>query len=251
METKTKPNKSLSKHRKRRTTQPNLSTQGDFKNSNTANTNGNNGNNKKNNKNGINGINGTANGLTKRQEAFVQEYLIDLNATQAAIRAGYNKNSAPVVACENLKKPNIQEAIQAEMERRADRTRVTQDKVVKELAKIAFSNMKSFVEWGPGKVKLIDSGRISDDDAACVSEVSMTETSTGSTVRFKLYDKKAALELLGRHLGMFMDTLKHVGGDGGPVLHDHKFDFSDRSIKTAFAALYGSKEKEKEAGEKK
>jgi len=185
--------------------------------------------------------NGTVNGLTSKQEAFVKEYLIDLNATQAAIRAGYKENAAGVVACQNLKKTSIKEAIAKEMELRQERTRVTQDKVVKELAKLAFSNMRSFVTWGPQKVTILDSGMLSEDDAACVMEVSETTTNAGGTVRFKLYNKKDALELLGRHLGMFSDIIKHTGEGGGPI--SHRFDFDDKSIRAAFDKLYGTQEK--------
>ncbi len=185
------------------------------------------------------------NGLTNKQKAFVREYLVDLNGTQAALRAGYKKESAPVVGCENLKKPNIQQAIQEEMSKREERTRVTQDKVVRELAKLAFSNMRSFVDWGPDEVRLKDSEQISNDDAACVQEVSQTETNSGSkTIKFKLHDKKAALELLGRHLGMFSDTVKnvHVGDTGGPI--SHKFDFTNDAIKAAYDKLYGQEKQE-------
>ena len=187
--------------------------------------------------------NGTTNALTARQEAFVREYLSDpnMNATQAAIRAGYKEKAAGVTACQNLKHPKIKEAIAKEMELRQERTRVTQDKVVKELAKLAFSNMKSFVSWGPNKVTILNSEDLTDDDAACVMEVSETTTNTGGTVRFKLYNKKDALELLGRHLGMFSDTIKHTGDGGGPIAH--RFDFDDKSIKIAFDNLYGNASK--------
>lgn len=192
------------------------------------------------NGNGHNGV-PNGNGLTEKQRAFVREYLVDLNSSQAALRAGYAEASAPVIGCENLKKPNIQAAIQEEMKLREERTRVTQDKVVRELAKLAFSNMRSFVEWGPNYVTFIDSEQISDDDTAAVAEVSQTTTKDGGTVRFKLHDKKGALELLGKHLGMFSDTIKHIGEGGGPITH--KFDFTDTAIKSAFDKLYGKEEK--------
>ncbi len=195
--------------------------------------------------NGNNGENGVpnGNGLTNKQKAFVQEYLVDLNGTQAALRAGYNKNSAPVVGCENLKKPNIQQAIQEEMEKRQERTRVTQDKVVQELAKLAFSNMRSFAKWSKDGVVLVDSDQLTDDETACVAEITQTETQYGKTIKVKPYNKKDALELLGRHLGMFSDTIKnvHIGEGGGPI--SHKFDFSDKSIKEAFNKLYGQEGK--------
>jgi phage terminase small subunit len=201
--------------------------------------------NTKNEKNENNGnhTNGN-NGLTLKQEAFVREYLVDLSATRAAIRAGYKEHTAGVTGCQNLKHPKIQEAIAKEMELREERTRVTQDKVVKELAKLAFSNMRSFVRWGPSDVKLLDSNQLTDDDAACVMEVSQTESASGATtVRFKLYNKKDALELLGKHLGMFADTMKHIGENGGPIAH--AFNFDDKSIKDAFDRLYGVQEQGK------
>ena len=209
---------------------------------NNTKTNAQNGNNQNQKNTSNNGV-PNGNSLTNKQKAFVREYLIDLNGTQAALRAGYKKDSAAVVGCENLKKPNIQQAIQEEMSKREERTRVTQDKVVKELAKIAFSNMRSFVEWGPNSVKLKESSQISDDDSACVSEVTQSATQYGNTIKLKLHDKKAALELLGRHLGMFSDVIKnvHIGDGGGPI--NHKFDFSDASIKAAFDKLYGNVEK--------
>ncbi|WP_213431657.1 terminase small subunit, partial [Paenibacillus dendritiformis] len=74
--------------------------------------------------------------LTAKQKAFVQEYLIDLNATQAAIRAGYSAKTARKIGAENLTKPDIQKAIQEAMERREKRTEITQDRVLQELAKI-------------------------------------------------------------------------------------------------------------------
>lgn len=181
--------------------------------------------------------------LTLKQEAFVKEYLIDLNATQAAIRAGYSAISAGVVGSQNLKKPNIEKAIEHEMNQRQERTKVSQDKVVKELAKLAFSNMKSFMKWGPDSIQILHSDQLSDDDAACVSEITQTTSANGGTIRIKLHDKRAALELLGRHLGMFSDTIKNVviGDDSAPLTH--KFEFSDNAIKNAFEKLYG-REKE-------
>ncbi len=186
--------------------------------------------------------------LTAKQQAFVKEYLVDLNATQAAIRAGYSESSAAVVGSQNLRKPNIEKAIEIEMDKRGERTRVTQDRVVKELAKLAFSNMKSFMKWGPENVQLLRSDQLSEEDAACVSEVTQTTTSTGGTIRIKLHDKRAALELLGRHLGMFSDTVRNVitGDDKSPLAH--KFEFSDKAIKNAFDKLYGQDNSQENKG---
>ena len=76
--------------------------------------------------------------LPAKRQRFVEEYLIDLNATQAAIRAGYSAKTAGSIGEEILKKPEIQEAIQAAMKARSERTEITADRVLKELGRIAF-----------------------------------------------------------------------------------------------------------------
>ncbi len=185
--------------------------------------------------------------LTRKQAAFVREYLVDLNATQAAIRAGYSAKTAGGMAFENLKKPEIAAAVQKAIQQRAKRTEVTADRVVRELAKIAFSDMRSFARWKDDNVQLLDSTKLSAEDAACVSEVSHSPGAHGSSVRFRLHDKRAALELLGKHTGVFMDTIRHVGDADSPITH--AFDLSDDSIKKAYQALYnldGEKDEEKE-----
>lgn len=151
--------------------------------------------------------------LTPKQQAFVNEYLIDLNATQAAIRAGYSEKTAYSIGQENLNKPEIQESIQAAMDKRAKRTEVTADRVIRELAKLAFSNVQDFVD---GDGKLLKPGDISRDDAAAIQEI--TESVVGgddeSVVvnrKYKLSDKKASLELLGKHLKLFTDKVEHSG----------------------------------------
>lgn len=156
--------------------------------------------------------------LTSKQELFVQEYLIDLNATQAAIRAGYSKKTAHSIGSENLCKPEIAEAIAHAKAARSERTEVTQDRVIAELAKIGFSDIRKAVAWGqdPGDtesenanpnglnmypVRLVPSEIVDDDTAAAITEVSLTQTG----VKVRMADKRAALETL----------LKHVSGQGG------------------------------------
>jgi phage terminase small subunit len=80
--------------------------------------------------------------LTPKQERFVQEYLIDLNATQAAIRAGYAKNRADQTGYENLRKPEIQKRIQALKEKTANKLEITVECVLQERANIAFAKTK-------------------------------------------------------------------------------------------------------------
>lgn len=145
--------------------------------------------------------------LTVKQKAFVDEYLIDLNATQAAIRAGYSAKTADVIGCENLTKPNIQQAISERMAERSKRTGVNQDRVVLELAKIAFVKMTDVVDPDTGEVR----EDATDDDLACIETIKYksSESDTGSSVEreVKISPKLKALELLGKHLGMWNDKL--------------------------------------------
>lgn len=97
--------------------------------------------------------------LTPKQKAFVSEYLIDLNATQAAVRAGYSKKTAGAIGGENLEKPEIQEAIQKATYKRSERTEITQDKVIAEIAKYAFKDASDAPESAfkhSSKTKYID-----------------------------------------------------------------------------------------------
>ncbi len=140
--------------------------------------------------------------LTKKQALFVQEYLVDLNATQAAIRAGYSPKTAGPMGGENLRKPEIGVAIQEALLERGQRLEVTQDRVLQEFARIAFADMRTYTKWTPDGVTLINSDDLPDGASRVVAEVSETVTGTGKTVRFKLYSKQAALESLAKHLGM-------------------------------------------------
>lgn len=172
--------------------------------------------------------------LTKKQKKFCDEYLIDLNATQAAIRAGYSEKTARFIGAENLTKPNIQEYIQQRMNAREKRTEITQDMVLRELAKIAFSNGSDFakVVTKPRKkmvwndeiqeyeekeveeqfVELIDTDKLPDDKKAAIA--SIKETKHGIVV--ESCDKVKALELIGRHLGMFKDKIELSGQVNNP-----------------------------------
>lgn len=146
--------------------------------------------------------------LTAKQAAFVREYLVDLNATQAAIRAGYSKKTAYSIGQENLCKPEIQEAIQEEMKKRAERTEITADKVLKEFAKLAFFDpRKLFDDKGNPK----DITEMDGDTAAAIAGLDVVQDIdpdtgiTSYTKKYKLASKQAALDSLGRHLGMFLD----------------------------------------------
>lgn len=146
--------------------------------------------------------------MTKKQKRFVEEYLIDLNATQAAIRAGYSPDSAKEIGSENLTKPDIAKAVDQAIAERSRRTGVNADRVVRELAKIAFVNAGEVVDLDTAL--LMD--KISDDDMAAIQSVKVkTFGEDGVEREVKLADKLKALELLGKHLGLFKDKVEING----------------------------------------
>ena len=150
-------------------------------------------------------------------QLFCKEMLVDNNATQAYYRAGFkakNDNVAAVSAHRLLTNPKIAEYLQRLRDERAKRTEVTADKVIKELAKVAFFNPKIFYR-DDGSVKEIKD--IPDDAAACIAGLETFDeyegtganrVYTGTTKKIKLVDKMRALEMLGKHLGMFTDKVE-------------------------------------------
>src|SRR4051794_18436907 len=143
--------------------------------------------------------------LNDRQARFVGEYLVDLNATQAAIRAGYSAKTAYSAGERLLRNVEVAAAIAEAQAARSRRTEVTADQVVLELARIAFGDPRRVMSWGPGGVKLRPSAELADEEAAIVAGVGETTTKEGGTLRVKTVDKLGALRLLGQHLGLFGD----------------------------------------------
>lgn len=146
--------------------------------------------------------------MTKKQKRFVEEYLIDLNATQAAIRAGYSPDTAGSIGAENLKKPEIKSRIDKAMAERSRRTGINQDRVLQELARIGFAKITDVVDPETAQIK----PDASDDDLACIQSIKIKPNEFGTEREVKLYDKKSALVDLGKHLGLFKDKLD-LNGD--------------------------------------
>ena len=163
--------------------------------------------------------------LNRRQILFVLEYLKDLNATQAAIRAGYSERTARSTGHENLTKPDIAAAIKSAMAQRVKRTEVNADSVIQELAAIAFAQMDTYATWGPGGVELKSSDVLTYNQLAAVSEVTETPSRHGKSIRFKLHDKLRALELLGQHLGIF-----EMGDRSDPTLLEKMYHEMTKGI---------------------
>ena len=143
--------------------------------------------------------------LTPKQKRFVAEYLVDLNATQAAGRAGYKD---PNIGRQLITKNNVAEAIRKAMADREERTGVTQDWVVQELYKIAHADRGGIakVVGGGRAVELTDTDALDDEQRAAL--VGVEETKFG--IKVTTCDKLKALELLGRHLGMFTDKVEQT-----------------------------------------
>lgn len=139
--------------------------------------------------------------LTKKQERFVQEYLVDLNATAAAKRAGYSEKTAEQVGYQLLQKTLVAEAIRERREELQSRLEITQETVLRELAKVAFANGADYarVVGGGSRVELTDTDQLTDDQRAAIACVK--EGKFG--IEVSTYDKVRALELLGKHLGVF------------------------------------------------
>ena len=147
--------------------------------------------------------------MTKKQKRLIEEYLIDLNATQAAIRAGYSPDTAKAIGSENLTKPDIRAQIDRAMAERSKRTGVNAERVVQELAKIAFVNAAEVID---PKTATVKEDALPEDTAAIQSVKVKTFGEDGLEREIKMADKLKALELLGKHLGMFKDRIELSGG---------------------------------------
>ena len=147
--------------------------------------------------------------LNAKQKRFVDEYLIDLNATQAAIRAGYKKTEyTDTNANKLLENTRIREAIDKAMAERSKRTGINQNRVIQELARIAFVNPQNVINAEDGSVR----EDATEDDLACIQAVKVKTMSGDKGYseerEVRLNDKMKALELLGKHLGMFTDKVE-------------------------------------------
>lgn len=166
--------------------------------------------------------------LTPKQELFVKEYLVDLNATQAAIRAGYSAKTARKIGQENLTKPDIAERVKQALDARKEKVDITAERVLKELAEIAFARADDFFE--PFFVKNEKTGenvpcgtKIRDDvlNSPNLAAIQSFEPGAYGT-KVKMNDKQRALEMLSRHLGLFNADTSHKP-------ETNQFDFTNIS----------------------
>lgn len=154
--------------------------------------------------------------MNQAQRRFVEEYLVDLNATQAAIRAGYKESSAYSQGQRLLKHDEISSAISEAQQHRSQRTNVTADHVLKELSRMGFSDLRqAFDERG----NLRRPEDWPEGLAAAVASVEVVTRNLGEgeveyVHKLKLWDKNSALEKIAKHLGMFVERHQHTSPDG-------------------------------------
>lgn len=161
--------------------------------------------------------------LTEKQKRFVAEYLVDLNATQAAIRAGYSPKTANRIGSQNLSKVDVQAEIEKRRATLRNKLEITQEKVIEELAAVAFANGADFATVNQnGIVRITPTSELPEEKRKAIA--SIKEGQYGTEV--KVHDKVKALELLAKHLGMF-DSKN--GGSEAP--ENNIFEVIDQSTR--------------------
>lgn len=155
--------------------------------------------------------------LTKKQQVFVAEYLTDMNATRSAIAAGYSENSAGEQGSRLLTKAKVSEEIAKKTQERCEKLNITADRVLAEIAKLAFLDPRKFYD---DKGNLREVTELDDETAACLAGVEVFEEfegrgadreRIGQTKKIKFADKGINLERLGKHLKLFTEKIEHTG----------------------------------------
>lgn len=158
--------------------------------------------------------------MTEKQKIFADEYLIDLNATRA-YRKAYpsvkKDETAAQAGSRMLRNVKVAEYIAERMQARQERTEITQDRVLEELAAIAFARATDYAEVEDDQVIIKDTSGLSENQIKAIAGIKQGKFG----IELKLSDKEKALELLGRHLGMFKDRVEVSG------LEEEKTKLSD------------------------
>lgn len=159
-----------------------------------------------------------------RYEMFAREYVVDLNATRSAIAAGYSEKSAESKGSQLLRNVKVRKLVDSYLSKRASKLEIKAEKVLEELARLAFCNMQDYIRIQNGEF-YVDFSTLTRDQAAAIQEVTVEEYSEGrgeekrdiKRTKFKLNDKRGALELLGKNLKLFTDKVEV----GGKLEHEH------------------------------
>lgn len=142
------------------------------------------------------------NKLTDKQEIFVREFLVDLNAKQAYIRAGFDCKYPERAAYQMMQNESVREAIREHLQQKLNSIDITADRVLSELATVAFSNIKDLAKWDDESAQVFDSEKISDQAARSIAEITTTRNKLGVKIKIKLHNKNQALEVLCKYLGL-------------------------------------------------
>jgi phage terminase small subunit len=153
-------------------------------------------------------------GLSPKQTRFIEEYLVDLNASQAALRAGYSAQTAFRSGVENLQKPAIKSALAEAQARRAERVGITQAQMLAEWGLVSFSDVRHYVIDNQGNVQLAEGAP--DCAMRAISSIKkktipLGEGKVAYETEIRLWNKPAALKMAGEHLGMFEENKKKAG----------------------------------------
>ena len=162
--------------------------------------------------------------LNLKQQRFVAEYLIDLNATQAAIRAGYSPHTAVVQGSRLLTNAEIRAAVQAGAQSMAKSAEITAEAVTRELGYVGFSRITDYVQWDvDGRPLFRPSEELSDAEARGVLSIKHTRRRFGKdgeeeSIELRLHPKVQAIGLLAKRFSEFSDKHEHSGEGGGPIV---------------------------------
>ena len=181
--------------------------------------------------------------LKPKHRRFVDEYLVDLNATKAAVRAGYSERSAGAQGHRLINLTEIADAIRKAQRERAERTGIRADRVLEELARIAFANMSDYMRTTDEGDAFVDLSKLTREQASAISEVIVEDFRDGRganardvrRVKFKLIDKRQALSDLGKHLGLFTDR-RGTPGEAG-ILDDSEATPASERLRALIEAI--------------
>ncbi|KEO81048.1 hypothetical protein EL26_22990 [Tumebacillus flagellatus] len=173
--------------------------------------------------------------MTPKQQRFVDEYLLDLNATQAAVRAGYSVKTAEQQGYQLLQKPSVREAVDRALAARSARVQIDADWVLLRLIKLADFDLRDFawLETVTVQAKQKDGSVVEYQ----VQEVRFNENFDGKIagalskgkdgLKMELPDRVQVLKLIGQHLGMFKEKVEATVEHSGTIDHNHQYDLSN------------------------
>lgn len=162
--------------------------------------------------------------LTVKQRLFIQEYLIDKNASRAARAAGYSKLQSDHIGFQLLKKPLVKVEIQRglaeqqeKLRKKARRYEVTKEKMIVELSKIAYSDIRDYAEVTAHGIKIKKSAGWKSKPSRAVKKLNESVSQHGGSQGIELHDKIGAIAQIARMCGWITDKVEHSGPDGGPI----------------------------------